>query len=130
MGGVCNDCCNSGIYADMLQTTPISFGNTDFSGGFQSSVNGVIGNQHECYIRGKKCYANEGRFGGIVISYLYRNNDNENDDTYENNLKREYKTEYDYYLRSKKSKLQDANICNNNSIPVDFQNSMCEVMQR
>ena len=46
---------------------PIEFFNVDFTGGFMSIVNGVKGEEHECYINNVKCYANEARFGGIVI---------------------------------------------------------------
>ena len=46
---------------------PIEFFNVDISGGFVSEVNGVKGEEHECYIKNVKCIANEARFGGIVI---------------------------------------------------------------
>lgn len=75
---VCLDCCNTGIFTDISQKTTISFGNIDFSGGFQSVVNGVVGNQHICYIKGHQCRADEARFGGIVISYLDNDEDKEN----------------------------------------------------
>jgi len=45
----------------------IEFGNIDASGGFRSVVNGVRGAEHICYIKGIRCYADEGRFGGIMI---------------------------------------------------------------
>ena len=45
----------------------IEFYNIDPSGGFMSKVNNIIGNDHICYIKNIKCYANESRFGGIVI---------------------------------------------------------------
>ena len=75
---VCDKCCCSGIFADPSQTTTIRFGNTDFSGGFQSVVNGVVGNQHICYIKGHQCSADEARFGGIVISYTDETQDKDN----------------------------------------------------
>ena len=65
---VCRDCCDTGVFSDSSQTTTISFNNIDHSGGFQSYINGIIGNQSECYIKGHKCHADEGRFGGIIIS--------------------------------------------------------------
>ena len=95
---VCQDCCNTGIFADPSQTTTINFGNTDYNGGFQSCINGVVGNQHICYIKGHQCFANEARFGGIVISYTDEAQDKNNI------LKRKYPKEYDYYLRSQKRK--------------------------
>ena len=45
----------------------VEFGNIDAGGGFKSMVNGVSGQDHICYIKDVKCYANEARFGGIVI---------------------------------------------------------------
>ena len=45
----------------------VEFGNIDASGGFKSVVNGVSGEDHICYIKDVRCYANEARFGGIVI---------------------------------------------------------------
>tara|TARA_B100000902_G_C26632485_1_gene585161 strand:+ start:209 stop:502 length:294 start_codon:yes stop_codon:yes gene_type:complete len=71
---VCEKCCSTGIFADSLQTTPITFSNIDMSGGFQSIVNGVVGNQHICYIKGLQCAADEARFGGIVISHYGNKN--------------------------------------------------------
>lgn len=53
----------------------VEFGNIDASGGFKSVVNGVSGQDHICYIKDVRCYANEGRFGGIVIiPYPDKNN--------------------------------------------------------
>lgn len=120
---VCIDCCNTGIFADPSQTTAIYFGNADFSGGFQSCINGVIGNQHICYIMGQKCYADESRFGGIVINYTSNVNDNEDAD-----LKKKYKKEYNYYLRSQ-NKLFNSHK-DNNSNQVDFERPFGEVMRR
>ena len=45
----------------------IEFYNIDHTGGFYSLVNDEKGNIHECYIEDQKCYADEARFGGIVI---------------------------------------------------------------
>ena len=100
---VCNDCCTTGVFASNSDTADrIEFGNVDFSGGFQSCVAGVIGEQHECYIKGRKCYANEARFGGIVISCMNVEDDkddkdnevNENNEV--NKLKQKYQDEYNY----------------------------------
>ena len=35
---------------------------------FKSIVNNIEGEIHDCYINGIQCYAEEHRFGGIVIS--------------------------------------------------------------
>ena len=35
-----------------------------------SIVNNVKGNIHECYVNNIKCYADEARFGGIVVSKI------------------------------------------------------------
>lgn len=75
---VCNNCINTGTFADDLQTIPISFENINLGGGFQSIVNGVIGNQRRCYIKGYLCFATEARFGGIIISSYENKNENEN----------------------------------------------------
>jgi len=48
----------------------IMFGNESIFGGFMSIVNDKEGTIHECYINGKKCYADEARFGGIVIQVV------------------------------------------------------------
>ena len=45
---------------------------------------------------GHQCYADEARLGGIVISYKVQDKDD--------NLKRKYPKEYNYYLRSQKQK--------------------------
>ena len=51
---------------------PMDFFNIDHTGGFFSMtmVNGkqVRGENHTCFIKGNKCWADEARFGGIVIS--------------------------------------------------------------
>ena len=47
----------------------IKFFNIDYSGGFVSIVdNQYRGEIHECYVNNIKCYADEARFGGIVVS--------------------------------------------------------------
>lgn len=46
----------------------VEFENIDLFGGFQSiHHNGKIKNEHICYIKNVRCYADEARFGGIVI---------------------------------------------------------------
>ena len=48
----------------------IEFYNEGPEGGFISIVNNVRGNTHECNVNNIQCYADEGRFGGIVISVV------------------------------------------------------------
>ena len=64
---VCNNCYNK---TKTEFNEPIHFGNKDIFGGFISLVNDVRGNEHICYIDGIKCYADEARFGGIVIQVI------------------------------------------------------------
>ena len=64
---ICQNC-------EMLTVTEkgekIEFFNIDHTGGFMSIVNNVKGNIHECYVNNIKCYADEARFGGIVVSKI------------------------------------------------------------
>ena len=71
---VCKKCINTGTFADSSQTTIIEFSDATGGMGFVSTINGVDVNQHSCYIKGFRCFATEGKFGGIIISY----NENEN----------------------------------------------------
>ena len=48
----------------------ISFGNVGINGGFLSFSDGKIGEEHQCFINGIECYAQEGGCGGIVIQSL------------------------------------------------------------
>jgi len=62
---VCGDCGSKTVTAT---GEIIEFYNPYFLGsGFGSIVNGKKGEEHICYIYGKKCCAGEARFGGIVI---------------------------------------------------------------
>jgi hypothetical protein len=47
----------------------LEFFNTSISGGFEARYQdtGETRNGHTCYVRGKRCYADEARFGGIVV---------------------------------------------------------------
>ena len=62
---VCAKCIDTGTFTK--DGKEITFYNIDFSGGFMSKVDGKKGQEHECFIKGIKCYADEARFGGIVI---------------------------------------------------------------
>jgi len=64
---VCQNCSEKTVTKDGIK---IEFYNKDFSGGFISVVNDKKGDIHECYIDNKKCYADESRFGGIVIQLI------------------------------------------------------------
>lgn len=63
---VCNDCAK---LARAQDGRTLLFFNESLSGGFaaQYAETGESYNSHECYIHGIKCYADEHRFGGIVI---------------------------------------------------------------
>lgn len=61
---ICHECV---LLATTENGESIQFYNIDHSGGFISVVNGKSGEIHECLVNNKKCYANEARFGGIVV---------------------------------------------------------------
>lgn len=61
---VCRKCYNKTLTIDNKK---IIFYNKDMFGGFISEVDGITGNNNICYIDGKKCYATEAKFGGIVV---------------------------------------------------------------
>lgn len=50
----------------------LEFGNTHFSGGFKATYadTGRIRRSHICFIKGIRCWADEARFGGIVIQVI------------------------------------------------------------
>ena len=66
---VCERCTNktSDAYGRRLQ-----FSNESLSGGFKAFYrdNGAEYNHQICYIDGRKCFANEHRFGGIVVEVV------------------------------------------------------------
>lgn len=63
---ICYDCTKLCVTKD---NKSIQFFNIDHSGGFVSIVdNKYHGNIHDCYVKGIKCYADEVRFGGVVVS--------------------------------------------------------------
>jgi len=68
---VCPSCAECTVSENNV---PIIFGNTSAWGGFVFYINGVKGDVHECQIQGPSqmvpCYAQEARFGGIVISVV------------------------------------------------------------
>ena len=70
---ICGSCAQS-VIKDVDGHT-VTFENIDWSGGFQSIHVGE-GNQiikkeeHVCFVNGIKCWADEARFGGIVIQTM------------------------------------------------------------
>jgi hypothetical protein len=50
----------------------LKFYNVSMSGGFEARYcdTGEIRSSHICYIKGNKCWADEARFGGIVIQLV------------------------------------------------------------
>lgn len=64
---VCDDCMMR--YPCMTEDNKeISFGNIDYTGGFQSIVDGKVTTPpiHKCFMNNVLIYADEARFGGIV----------------------------------------------------------------
>jgi hypothetical protein len=72
---ICGKCANdnNGKILDSFGNE-VSFGNLDIYGGFASyhKINNEIVKKedHLCWINTIKCYANEARFGGIVIQTM------------------------------------------------------------
>ncbi len=52
---------------------PLEFYNVGISGGFEARYvdSGKTRKSHVCYVNGVKCWADEARFGGIVIQTLH-----------------------------------------------------------
>jgi len=48
---------------------PLRFGNMDASGGFEARYadDGTLYDDHECFVRGIRCRAEEHHFGGVVV---------------------------------------------------------------
>ena len=46
----------------------IQFFNKNHGGGFKSIVNNIEGDIHDCFVNNIPCYAEEYRYGGIIIS--------------------------------------------------------------
>ena len=66
-----NAICSKCLYTYKTYTKEgyeITFSNGNNGFGFFSYINNKKGEIHECYIKGIKCFANEAKFGGIVIS--------------------------------------------------------------
>ena len=63
---VCSLCIRSYPPVD-INGDLISFSNIDMHGGFCSTINGVDGEIHQCFINGIRCFAQEHRMGGIII---------------------------------------------------------------
>ncbi len=66
---VCPDCIHLACDG---QGHPLDFFNADASGGFIAIYrhSGARYSGHICFIRGVRCRADEGRFGGIVVQVL------------------------------------------------------------
>ena len=65
---VCPECSEKTFTKDGIK---IDFCNIDVTGGFKSTIQSnpiKEGDEHTCYINGLECYADEARFGGIVVS--------------------------------------------------------------
>ena len=64
---VCNSCACQTTTLDGQQ---IEYYNTSVYGGFEGLVNGEKTYDDICYINGKKCHAQEAKFGGIVVQLI------------------------------------------------------------
>jgi len=68
---ICGNCSNNESNIFDSDGNNVCFANVDITGGFISihNINGkqIQKSDHECWISGIKCYADEFRFGGIVI---------------------------------------------------------------
>lgn len=54
---------------------PLKFSNVDMTGGFiaqYADTGEVYPLEHECYVDGVHCHADEGHFGGIVIQPIQK----------------------------------------------------------
>lgn len=63
---VCEACASRATDAD---DRPLAFANVGFTGGYAAAYadTGAPYDSHACWIDGIRCYADEARFGGIVI---------------------------------------------------------------
>jgi DNA-directed RNA polymerase subunit RPC12/RpoP len=63
---VCADCATK---ASSAEGRRLEFFNTSLGGGYVARYADTKESyqSHECFIDGMRCYANEGRFGGVVI---------------------------------------------------------------
>lgn len=70
---LCQDCA---AQASDESGRQLEFSNVSFSGGFQAAYadTGELRESHVCFIRGVRCWADEARFGGIVIQPQDANN--------------------------------------------------------
>jgi len=48
----------------------IHFANKGINGRFLSMVGEKVVNQHQCFVNGIECYADEGKYGGIIIEAI------------------------------------------------------------
>ncbi len=70
---VCDICVRKSVSID---NRALIFSNVNLSGGYASYYedNGEEYNSHECFISGTLCYADEARFGGIVVQVVREKN--------------------------------------------------------
>ncbi len=70
---VCDMCVRKSVSID---NRVLIFNNVNFSGGysFYYEDSGEEYNSHECFINGTLCYADEARFGGIVVQVVLKKN--------------------------------------------------------
>ncbi|ANV89057.1 hypothetical protein [Picosynechococcus sp. PCC 7117] len=70
---ICRDCSNK---AADIHGQHLSFSNIDFGGGFRATYTDAKTEypSHICYVDGIECWADEARFGGIVIQAVAAEN--------------------------------------------------------
>lgn len=65
---ICEDCKKRAVNSEGL---PVKFFNIDFGGGFVAvTIKNDIeqkSQDHVCFVDGVKCYADEAKFGGVVV---------------------------------------------------------------
>ena len=66
---VCRNCLSLYKTRD-IKGNIIEYFNEGFGGGFISKKGGVNGTEHHCSVNNVLCYADEARFGGIVVSAI------------------------------------------------------------
>ena len=70
---ICRSCAENPLSED---GRALQFYNVSMAGGFEAKYTdtGEVRDSHICFVQGKKCWADEARFGGIVIQPLDEEN--------------------------------------------------------
>jgi hypothetical protein len=67
---ICSECSEK---ATDITGRKLAFANKSIGGGFEAIYldNNEVYDNHICYVNGIECYANEARFGGIVVEKIH-----------------------------------------------------------